>query len=258
MSTNTQNLYPLVAGQVPNDRECVSNLSEILAGVQDFVQVSGVSATTGTSLPTQDSVGQQALSLAQSLQNQLSALVNSNPVIRTSPGWLAIPTGTAAVEFPINWSSALPSNNYQLSYCVQGPPGSTSALSGTFDIYIVNGSATPTSCTLHIDKPPAASAGWTFQWTIQCLPSSAGAVSTLINGFSPTGGAAGITSVSISGSGFTGCTEVDFNGTAATTFEVVTDTLITAQVPVGATAGVINVVVGGQLYYSSNSFGPIV
>src|SRR5439155_10067738 len=51
-----------------------------------------------------------------------------------------------------------------------------------------------------------------------------------ISGFSPASGPPG-TSVSISGSRFTGATAVTFNGTAASSFSVVSDAQITATVP---------------------------
>src|SRR5438094_590282 len=58
-------------------------------------------------------------------------------------------------------------------------------------------------------------------------------VNPKINSFLPTSGKIG-TSVSISGAGFTGATTVKFNDTAARVFNVVSDSLITADVPAGA------------------------
>ncbi len=49
------------------------------------------------------------------------------------------------------------------------------------------------------------------------------------------------TTVTLTGSGFTGATGVSFNGTAATSFTVVSNTQITATVPVGATSGPVTV-----------------
>lgn len=49
------------------------------------------------------------------------------------------------------------------------------------------------------------------------------------------------TVVQIDGLNFTGATTVEFNGTAATSFTVVNDRLITATVPVGATTGKVMV-----------------
>jgi len=62
--------------------------------------------------------------------------------------------------------------------------------------------------------------------------------------FTPTKGPVGAL-VTIPGFGFTGATDVQFNGVSATSFTVVSDTRITATVPVGATTGPITVVAPG-------------
>lgn len=60
-----------------------------------------------------------------------------------------------------------------------------------------------------------------------------------VSGFSPTAGGYG-SSVTITGSNFTGATAVSFNGTAAS-FSVTDDSHISATVPTGATTGTISV-----------------
>ena len=63
-----------------------------------------------------------------------------------------------------------------------------------------------------------------------------------VTGLSPSSGpAAGGTSVTITGTGFTGATAVDFGTTAATDVVVVNDTTITADSPAGS--GVADVTV---------------
>jgi IPT/TIG domain len=74
-----------------------------------------------------------------------------------------------------------------------------------------------------------------------------------ISSFSPTSGAAG-TSVTITGTNFTGATAVRFNGVSDTTFTVVSSTQITAKVPSGATSGPITVTTAGGTATSSMSF----
>jgi hypothetical protein len=78
---------------------------------------------------------------------------------------------------------------------------------------------------------------------------------TTVSGFSPTAGGVG-TSVTIAGSGFTGATDVAFDGTSvgAGNFTVDTDARITATVPAGATSGPVSVTVGGTTATSSASF----
>ncbi len=70
-----------------------------------------------------------------------------------------------------------------------------------------------------------------------------------VSGISPSSGEAGV-SVVITGTGFTGTTAVNFNGTAAS-YTVDSNTQITATVPAGATDGPITVVNGA----SANSAG---
>ena len=61
-----------------------------------------------------------------------------------------------------------------------------------------------------------------------------------LTSFTPTIGAVGST-VNITGTGFTGATSVKFGGVSATTFNVVSNTSITATVPPGAVTGAIRV-----------------
>jgi len=76
--------------------------------------------------------------------------------------------------------------------------------------------------------------------------------SPAITGFSPTSGPIG-TSVAITGTSFTGVSEVNFNGTNAT-FTGDSDTQITAMVPIGATSGPIAVTTPGGTATSSTPF----
>ena len=71
--------------------------------------------------------------------------------------------------------------------------------------------------------------------------------------FSPITGPVG-TAVNITGAGFTGATAVAFNGTAATTRAVVSDTQITATVPAGATSGTIAVTTPNGVGVSAGAF----
>lgn len=75
-------------------------------------------------------------------------------------------------------------------------------------------------------------------------------VTLSVTGFSPFSGPAG-TSVTITGTGFTGATAVSFNGTSAT-FTFNSDTQIMATVPSGATTGPISVTATGTASSASN------
>jgi uncharacterized protein (TIGR03437 family) len=68
----------------------------------------------------------------------------------------------------------------------------------------------------------------------------------------PTSGKVGAT-VKILGTNLTGATSVTFNGTAAT-FTVVSPSLITTTVPVGAASGKVNVVTPSRTLASNVAF----
>ena len=74
-----------------------------------------------------------------------------------------------------------------------------------------------------------------------------------VTGFSPTNGPVG-TSVTISGTAFSGATAVTFNGVSATSFTVKSATQITAVVPAGATTGKIALTTSGGMATSPADF----
>lgn len=77
-----------------------------------------------------------------------------------------------------------------------------------------------------------------------------------ITNFTPTSTCAG-EEVVITGTNFTGATEVNFNGVAATSFTVDSDTQITAIVPSGITTGKITVTTPGGTATSAGDFTPV-
>jgi uncharacterized repeat protein (TIGR03803 family) len=78
-------------------------------------------------------------------------------------------------------------------------------------------------------------------------------VTPAISSFSPLSGAVG-TAVTITGTSFTGATQVKFGGVKATTLVVNSDTQVTANVPSGAKTGKITVTTAGGSATSSSSF----
>jgi type II secretory pathway pseudopilin PulG len=93
--------------------------------------------------------------------------------------------------------------------------------------------------------------------TVVMNPAAASTSSTpslaSISSFTPTTGPVG-TVVTIAGLHFTGATAVKFNGIAATTFTVVSDTQMTATVPATAASGPITVTTAGGTATSAVNF----
>lgn len=78
-------------------------------------------------------------------------------------------------------------------------------------------------------------------------------VTPTLTAFAPTSGKVG-DSVTITGTAFTGATGVSFNGTAASSFTVVSNTSVKANVPLGATTGQLSVTTPGGTATSVDSF----
>jgi hypothetical protein len=97
---------------------------------------------------------------------------------------------------------------------------------------------------------PGGTATSTTNFTVTTVPPPPPAPT--ISSFTPTSGPAG-TKVTITGTGFTGTTQVAFGGTSAS-FTVVSNTSLTATVPTGARTGPISVTSPGGTATSSRSF----
>ena len=129
------------------------------------------------------------------------------------------------------------------------PPGlsidaATGLVSGTVAVGAAAGS--PYSVALTANDDSGAEATDAFIWSVGVTGEPT------ISGFAPESGGTG-SSVTISGSGFTGATVVRFNGMSAA-FSIVSDTQITATVPSGASTGPISVTGPGGSSTSTTSF----
>lgn len=116
----------------------------------------------------------------------------------------------------------------------QVPPGDAVA------VYSFSGggfTALPTAVAGNLASAPITASG-----TYGVLPAPARA--PLVLGVSPASGAAG-TSVTLTGSGFTGTTAVAFGPAAAASFQVISDSEITAAVPPGAGTVAVRVTTPG-------------
>jgi hypothetical protein len=145
-----------------------------------------------------------------------------------------------------------------------GPVGTSVTVSGTnftgasaVRFNGVSASFTVTSAsTITATVPAGAATGPISATTSAGTASSASSFTVIdpptITSFTPTSGRVG-TSVTISGTNFTGATAVLFNGTSAA-FTVGSATTITATVPAGATTGSISVITSAGTTSSVGSF----
>jgi IPT/TIG domain len=190
---------------------------------------------------------------------QLTATVPSGasagPIAVTTPGG----TATSPASFTV---TAQPAPTISAFSPTSGTVGTSVAITGSAftgaTAVTFNGVAAPftvvSDSTVTATVPSGALAGpivVTTPFGSGTSPTNFG-VKPKITSFSPTAGKAG-TSVTITGSAFTGATAVTFNGVPAT-FTVTSDTQITATVPSGASTGPIAVTTPGGMGTSSASF----
>jgi hypothetical protein len=161
MPTNTQVIAGLVAQNVPPDRECVRNGTEVLALVQDYmsVNVNQAEINNGT-----DSVAQQALETANAALATAQQALAATPNRRSSGEPIAMPTGDSVL--PISWAPAMPDTNYEVRLTYYG---ANIAVAAYYAFRVVDGSRTVNSCQIRLDNTPANTK---IAWVIDALPSS--------------------------------------------------------------------------------------
>ncbi len=182
--------------------------------------------------------------------NNLYALMQSAPA---QLQFTTQPTGTlitTVISPPVTVQVQDASGNLELSASTPvtlalgiNPGGAN--LGGTLTVNAVNGVATFSDLTL--DQPGV---GYTLVATANLLTSATSQPFTItvpppvITGFTPSSAGPGMT-VTITGSYFTGATAVQFGGTDAATFTVLSDNSITATVGNGALGAVTVTTPGG-------------
>ena len=124
---------------------------------------------------------------------------------------------------------------------------------GTSATFTMNAAGTIITATV----PPEATAGkitvTTAGGTITSASDYTVVPAPTITSFTPSSGAEG-TAVTITGTNFTNASAVRFNGTAAISFSIVSDTSITVTVRTGATTGTISVTTPGGTATSSSNY----
>lgn len=187
----------------------------------------------------------------------------TGPISVTAPGGTALSSTNFTVVPPATLTSISPSS---------GPVGTTLTLTGTnltgttgiffpgagavSSGYVVNAAGTQiTGIVVPVGTTTGnVSANTPSNFTNGLLFTVTGSVpAPTITSFTPTSGPIG-TMVTLTGSNFTGATNISFNGTSALTFNVVSATSAMATVPVGASTGAISITTPGGTVFSASVF----
>ncbi len=205
--------------------------------------VSGVPNNGSASIVVPNSSTTQARIMVAAADNYFFDISNTNftitlsggPIISSfSPGSGAAGTAVTITGSNFTGSTAVRFNGTNASsFTVNSSTQITATVASgttTGPITVTNGTGTGTSST---------------DFVVPQVP--------IVTSFSPTSGPVG-TSVTVTGTGFTGVTGVSVNGTAATTYTVNSATQITLTVPTGATTGAISVTNNLGTGNSSSSF----
>ena len=229
----------------------------------------GTSVTiTGTNLTGASSVkfnGRSATTYTVDSSTQITATVPSGATTGKISVTTAGGTATSSSDFTV-----IPPPSVTGFTPTSGPPGTSVTITGTgftgVSDVAFNGTSVPSgdytvdSATQITAKVPSgASTGkisvTTPNGTGQSASDFTVTVPPTITGFSPTSGWPGV-SVTITGTNFTGATDVAFNGTSvgAGNYSVDSNTQITAVVPSGATTGKITVTTPVDIATSVDDF----
>jgi hypothetical protein len=219
------------------------------------VTISGTSFTGATSVAFNGTTASFTVASDTAIQTAVPAGATTGPLSVTTPGGTATSSGAFTVVPAPTIASFAPTS---------GPVGTSVTISGTnftgATSVAFNGTSasfTLTSATaIQAAVPAGATTGPLSVTTPGGTATSSSAFKVVppptITSFAPTSGPVG-TSVTISGTSFTGATAVAFNGVGAT-FTVASDTAIQAIVPAGATTGPVSVTTPGGTATSAGNF----
>jgi IPT/TIG domain len=223
------------------------------------VTITGTAFTGATAVSFNGASATFTVNSATQISATVPPAATTGAISVTAPGGTATSAGTFTVLVAPTITSFTPtSGNVGASVTISGTgfSGATSVkFNGTSAAFTVN-SATQITATV----PSAATTGPISVTTAGGTATSGTSFTVTvpapaaptITSFSPTSARIG-SSITISGTRFTGATSVKFNGVSAS-FTVASSTKIKAIVPVGTTAGPITVTTPGGTATSSRSF----
>lgn len=162
MPTNTQQTAALiVAGEVPSDQNCLSDVNNLLPKIAAYMAV----ATTNPDSPQSqtDSTAELALNTANNAIAQVAALQALIPARRTSGSSLIPIAASGDTTAVITFSPDMPNANYQVNVTIHGPSG---AANGP-DWIVVDGTRTVNQCQLRFLNTPAGA--WSFSFEVVAL-----------------------------------------------------------------------------------------
>jgi hypothetical protein len=239
----------------------ITGFAPTSGGVGASVTIDGSGFTGATAVRFN---GTSATAFTVNSDTQITATVpagaSTGPISVDAPGGTATSTGDFTVIPPPTISDFTPGS---------GPAGTTvvtitgSGFTGATVVAFNGTSATAFTVDSDVQITATVPTGASTGPISVTTPGGTGTSSAIftviqppsITGFSPTSGPAGTTVVTITGSGFTGASDVRFNGTSvAGNYTVVSDTQITTTVPAGATSGPISVTTQFGTGTSTGSF----
>lgn len=153
MAQNSSVPIALVANPVPSNRECVTNLTEILRGAVDFLAFDLLaSLEQGSPFPTSNNTAAQALATANSALTIAQSVQAQQPQLRYSGETpIGIGSGDSVVVF--TFGTPMPDNNYEVRVTLFGPTGSA----GGYSWRVVDGSRSSGGCQIQFNNIPSGS-----------------------------------------------------------------------------------------------------
>lgn len=163
MPTNSQVVAGLVAQTVPPDRECITNLTQVLQGAVDYLSVI-VNTQTIPGSPGGDSIAQQALQVAQLALTTAQQAVAAIPPTRSDQA-IALPTGDSTIA--LSWADPLPDTNYAV---IGTYIGAAPSVATYYTYRIIDGTQTTTGVQIRFENTPA---NFKWTWVVQAIKSAA-------------------------------------------------------------------------------------